>query len=166
MTAGDIEFAEIHDCFTIAEIIATEDLGFIERGQGGPWALAGGTRRDGEKPVNASGGLKSKGHPVGATGVAQICGPGAAVARRGGRTATGAAFGRAGAKPGRIGRDLRGQHSGGGVTGRTGTVYTETVVHAAPAAFSDETPYQVAIVDLDEGGKVTARVIVDRWETG
>ncbi len=72
LSAREIEFAEIHDCFTIAEIIATEDLGFIGRGQGGPWALAGGTRRDGEKPVNASGGLKSKGHPVGATGVGQI----------------------------------------------------------------------------------------------
>ena len=72
MGAREVEFAEIHDCFTIAEIIATEDLGFVERGQGGPWAMAGGTARDGEKPVNASGGLKSKGHPVGATGVAQI----------------------------------------------------------------------------------------------
>ncbi len=69
---GDIEFAEIHDCFTIAEIIATEDLGFVARGQGGPFARAGCTRRGGVKPVNASGGLKSKGHPVGATGVGQI----------------------------------------------------------------------------------------------
>jgi acetyl-CoA C-acetyltransferase len=73
MSAADVEFAEIHDCFTIAEIIATEDLGFVERGQGGPFAAAGCTRRSGPKPVNASGGLKSKGHPVGATGVAQIC---------------------------------------------------------------------------------------------
>ena len=73
MGPADIEFAEIHDCFTIAEIIATEDLGFTARGNGGPFALSGATRRSGEKPVNASGGLKSKGHPVGATGVAQIC---------------------------------------------------------------------------------------------
>jgi acetyl-CoA C-acetyltransferase len=73
MRPADIEFAEIHDCFTIAEIIATEDLGFTARGNGGPFALSGATRRGGEKPVNASGGLKSKGHPVGATGVAQIC---------------------------------------------------------------------------------------------
>ncbi len=72
LSAGEIEFAELHDCFTIAEIIATEDLGFVERGQGGPFALAGCTRRNGRMPVNASGGLKSKGHPVGATGVAQI----------------------------------------------------------------------------------------------
>ena len=72
LSARDIEFAELHDCFTIAEIIATEDLGFVERGQGGPFALAGCTRRSGTMPVNASGGLKSKGHPVGATGVAQI----------------------------------------------------------------------------------------------
>jgi acetyl-CoA C-acetyltransferase len=69
----DIQFAELHDCFTIAEIVALEDLGFVERGLGGPWTESGATARTGEKPINASGGLKSKGHPVGATGVAQIC---------------------------------------------------------------------------------------------
>lgn len=73
VTPTGIQFAELHDCFTIAEIVATEDLGFIERGQGGFFAAAGCTRRDGRLPVNASGGLKSKGHPVGATGAAQIC---------------------------------------------------------------------------------------------
>ena len=71
--AGDVEFAELHDCFTIAEIIAIEDLGFAPRGEGGFYSAAGQTRRNGEKPINASGGLKSKGHPVGATGVGQIC---------------------------------------------------------------------------------------------
>lgn len=70
---GDIEFAELHDCFTIAEIVAMEDLGFVERGQGGFFSAAGETARTGRLPLNASGGLKSKGHPVGATGVAQIC---------------------------------------------------------------------------------------------
>jgi acetyl-CoA C-acetyltransferase len=69
----DIQFAELHDCFTIAEIVALEDLGFVERGLGGPWTASGATARTGEKPINTSGGLKSKGHPVGATGVAQIC---------------------------------------------------------------------------------------------
>ena len=69
----DIQFAEVHDCFTIAEIVATEDLGFVKKGEGGPYALEGRTCIKGERPVNASGGLKSKGHPVGATGVAQIC---------------------------------------------------------------------------------------------
>jgi acetyl-CoA C-acetyltransferase len=69
----EIEFAELHDCFTIAEIIATEDLGFVKRGCGGPYAMEGHTALTGERPINASGGLKSKGHPVGATGVAQIC---------------------------------------------------------------------------------------------
>ncbi len=69
----EIEFAELHDCFTIAEIIATEDLGFTGRGEGGPYAFAGCTARNGQRPVNTSGGLKAKGHPVGATGVAQIC---------------------------------------------------------------------------------------------
>src|SRR5580658_9413480 len=73
VTARDIEFAELHDCFTIAEIIATEDLEFVARGQGGPYALEGRTCLHGERPVNASGGLKAKGHPVGATGAGQIC---------------------------------------------------------------------------------------------
>jgi acetyl-CoA C-acetyltransferase len=71
--AKDIQFAELHDCFTIAEIIATEDLGFVEPGEGGPYAAAGCTLRGGARPVNSSGGLKSKGHPVGATGVVHIC---------------------------------------------------------------------------------------------
>jgi len=70
---ADIQLAELHDCFTIAEIVAIEDLGFAPRGQGGPFTLAGHTARTGDKPINTSGGLKSKGHPVGATGVAQIC---------------------------------------------------------------------------------------------
>jgi acetyl-CoA C-acetyltransferase len=73
VTAGDIQFAELHDCFTIAEIIAMEDLGFVAPGEGGPYALSGRTCLNGERPVNASGGLKAKGHPVGATGVGQIC---------------------------------------------------------------------------------------------
>jgi len=70
---NDIQFAEVHDCFTIAEIVAIEDLGFVEKGCGGPYETSGATARTGEKPINASGGLKAKGHPVGATGVAQIC---------------------------------------------------------------------------------------------
>lgn len=70
---ADIEFAEVHDCFTIAEIMAIEDLGFVAKGEGGPFTASGATALDGRIPVNPSGGLKSKGHPVGATGVAQIC---------------------------------------------------------------------------------------------
>ncbi len=73
ITAKQVDFAELHDCFTIAEIIASEDLGFCDRGQGGPYAEAGCTSLTGARPINTSGGLKSKGHPVGATGVAQIC---------------------------------------------------------------------------------------------
>jgi acetyl-CoA C-acetyltransferase len=73
VTPQDIQFAEIHDCFTIAEIIATEDLGFVKKGEGGPYALEGCTSLKGPRPVNTSGGLKAKGHPVGATGVGQIC---------------------------------------------------------------------------------------------
>ena len=70
---ADIQFAEVHDCFTIAEIVAIEDLGFVKKGEGGPYSLAGRTCIQGELPVNTSGGLKAKGHPVGATGVGQIC---------------------------------------------------------------------------------------------
>src|ERR1700688_100338 len=73
VTARDIEFAEVHDCFTIAEIVATEDLGFVKKGEGGWYVLEGRTCLKGERPVNTSGGLKAKGHPVGATGVGQIC---------------------------------------------------------------------------------------------
>ncbi len=73
IVAGDVEFAEIHDCFTIAEIVAIEDLGFAAKGEGGPFSAAGHTALRGRIPVNTSGGLKSKGHPVGATGVAQLC---------------------------------------------------------------------------------------------
>jgi acetyl-CoA C-acetyltransferase len=69
----DIEFAELHDCFTIAEIVALEDLGFAPRGEGGRYTSQGCTLPSGALPVNASGGLKAKGHPVGATGVGQIC---------------------------------------------------------------------------------------------
>jgi len=67
----DIDFAEVHDCFTINEIIATEDLDFFKKGEGGPAVENGETRLDGKIAINPSGGLKSKGHPVGATGVAQ-----------------------------------------------------------------------------------------------
>jgi acetyl-CoA C-acetyltransferase len=67
----DIDVAEVHDCFTIAEIIAYEDLGFCKPGEGGKLAESGETRLGGRMPVNTSGGLKAKGHPVGATGTAQ-----------------------------------------------------------------------------------------------
>lgn len=68
----DIDVAEVHDCFTIAEIVAIEDLGFVKKGEGGKAIDNKITTLDGEMPVNTSGGLKAKGHPVGATGVAQI----------------------------------------------------------------------------------------------
>jgi acetyl-CoA C-acetyltransferase len=68
---GDIDLFEVHDCFTIAEIMVTEALGLVDKGQGGRAVEEGLTARDGRFPVNPSGGLKAKGHPVGATGVAQ-----------------------------------------------------------------------------------------------
>jgi len=70
---SDIHVAEVHDCFTIAEIMTTEALGFFAPGEGGPAAEKGWTSLSGKIPINPSGGLKSKGHPVGATGVAQVC---------------------------------------------------------------------------------------------
>jgi acetyl-CoA C-acetyltransferase len=69
---SDIDVAEVHDCFTIAEILAIEDLGFVPKGQGGPATADGMTSHGGKFVVNPSGGLKAKGHPVGATGVDQI----------------------------------------------------------------------------------------------
>jgi acetyl-CoA C-acetyltransferase len=72
ITPAEIDFAEVHDCFTVAEVIASEDLGFFERGKGWIAAEEGVTARDGSKPINLSGGLKSKGHPVGASGVGQV----------------------------------------------------------------------------------------------
>ncbi len=72
ITATDVEFAEVHDCFTIAEVLAIESLGLFETGEGISAAREGKTTADGEVPVNLSGGLKAKGHPVGATGGSQI----------------------------------------------------------------------------------------------
>jgi acetyl-CoA C-acetyltransferase len=71
VSARDIRIAEVHDCFTVAEVIASEDLGFFAPGEGFKAAEDGMTARNGTKPINTSGGLKAKGHPVGASGVAQ-----------------------------------------------------------------------------------------------
>ncbi len=68
----DIQLAEVHDCFTIAEIVAAEDLGFFAPGEGPRAVDEGRTALTGDKPINTSGGLKAKGHPVGASGIAQI----------------------------------------------------------------------------------------------
>lgn len=72
ITPKDIDFAEVHDCFTIAEIIDIEDLGFFKKGAGANAVREGTTSRNGEIPINPSGGLKSKGHPIGATGIGQV----------------------------------------------------------------------------------------------
>jgi acetyl-CoA C-acetyltransferase len=69
---ADIDVAEIHDCFSMAEVIHSEDLGLVPRGMGAKWAFEGRTAVGGTIPINASGGLLSKGHPVGATGLGQI----------------------------------------------------------------------------------------------
>jgi acetyl-CoA C-acetyltransferase len=72
VSAPDIDFAEVHDCFTITEILNYEDLGFCARGEGARFIEEGRSALGSEKPVNPSGGLKSFGHPVGATGVRMI----------------------------------------------------------------------------------------------
>jgi acetyl-CoA acetyltransferase len=69
----DVDLVEMHDCFTIAEIVRMEGLGLVPVGQGAAWAADGHTALGGRLPVNPSGGLLSRGHPVGATGVAQVC---------------------------------------------------------------------------------------------
>ncbi len=71
-TAKDASLIEAHDCFTIAELLALEDLGLVGPGEAGPLTLSGATRRDGRWPVNPDGGLKAKGHPIGATGISQL----------------------------------------------------------------------------------------------
>ena len=71
ITASDVQIADVHDAFTIGEILAIEGLGFVKKGQGGKATEDGVTDKGGRIPVNTSGGLKAKGHPVGATGIAQ-----------------------------------------------------------------------------------------------
>ncbi len=73
VSAKDIKVAEVHDCFTIAEIMAYEDLGFCEKGAGGAFVTDRQSYIGGSTPVNVDGGLKAKGHPVGATGVSMAC---------------------------------------------------------------------------------------------
>jgi acetyl-CoA C-acetyltransferase len=68
----DIDVATVHDCFTIAEIMAVEDLGFCKKGEGGKFIEEGQTEIGGKIPVNLDGGLKAKGHPLGATGCSMI----------------------------------------------------------------------------------------------
>jgi acetyl-CoA C-acetyltransferase len=68
---ADLQFVETHDCFTIAELLEYEAMGLAAHGQGARVILDGVTRKDGRLPVNPSGGLKSRGHPIGATGVSQ-----------------------------------------------------------------------------------------------
>lgn len=72
ITPAEVDFAELHDCFSIAEIVDSEDLGLVPRGKGHLWAAEGRTAVEGDIPINPSGGLLAKGHPVGATGLGQI----------------------------------------------------------------------------------------------
>ncbi len=72
ISAYDVDFVELHDCFSIAEIVDSEDLGLVPRGQGAGWAAEGRTGIGGDMPINPSGGLLAKGHPVGATGLGQV----------------------------------------------------------------------------------------------
>jgi acetyl-CoA C-acetyltransferase len=69
ITASDVKVCDVHDCFTIAEIMAYEDLGFCGKGEGGPFISEKRSYIGGDVAVNVDGGLKAKGHPIGATGV-------------------------------------------------------------------------------------------------
>jgi acetyl-CoA C-acetyltransferase len=69
---SDVDVAELHDAFTILEIAESEHVGFFKKGEGGKAVVAGKTQLGGQIPINVSGGLKARGHPVGATGVAQV----------------------------------------------------------------------------------------------
>jgi len=76
VTPQDVDVAEVHDCFTIAEIMAYEDLGFCKKGEGGPFIQDRRSYIGGEVAVNTDGGLKAKGHPIGTTGVSmayEVC---------------------------------------------------------------------------------------------
>lgn len=72
ITPKDVDFAEVHDCFTIAELVDSEDLGFFEKGHAVQAVREGRTKLNGDISINPSGGLKSKGHPIGATGIGQV----------------------------------------------------------------------------------------------
>ena len=72
VTSKDIDLTEVHDCFSINGLLAVEDLGFAKKGEGGKAIEEGQTEIDGDFPINPSGGLKARGHPLGATGIAQV----------------------------------------------------------------------------------------------
>ena len=69
----DVDFAEVHDCFTNTELMNIEDIGFCPKGEAGKLMMEGEFDRNGRLPINPSGGLKAHGHPIAATGVGQIC---------------------------------------------------------------------------------------------
>jgi acetyl-CoA C-acetyltransferase len=73
ISAADVQVAEVNDHYTIGEVMAIEDLGLVKKGDGGPATLDGRTTFGGQVVVNPSGGLKARGHPAGATGIAQVC---------------------------------------------------------------------------------------------
>jgi len=73
ITPQDIDIAEVHDCFTIAELVAMEDIGICYQGESKNWIREGRTKINGDLPINMDGGLKADGHPIGASGIAQIC---------------------------------------------------------------------------------------------
>ena len=170
--AADIQFAEVHDCFTIAEIIAIEDLGFVPKGEGGPyslgrrnvpaWRAAGECERRFEIE-RASRGRYGHGADL------RCCG---ADSRTSGRAAGEAEFAWAGAESRWIGRYQRDHDPGGGMSAlsandlQSGTVYTETVVYSPPEAYVNDVPYQLAIIELAGGRRLTGRVDGERVQIG
>ena len=154
VSAADIEFAELHDCFTIAEIVAMEDLGFVERGQGGFASAAGETRRTGRIPDQRQRRLEIERPPRRRhrRRANLRCRPATSLRSR--PTPTRPPLARSRPESGRLRGHLCRFHPGPQLM----TVYTETVVHLAPPAFQADVPYQVAIVTLDDNTRVTGRI--------
>jgi acetyl-CoA C-acetyltransferase len=174
----DVDVAELHDCFSIAEIVDSEDLGFFAKGEGGPAVAEGGART----VINASGGLLSKGHPTGATGCGQLYElalqlrdehpnqvPGARIglAHNGGGTTAAVtvhvleACGdrprsqrRRAPRTSEVGTGPRSQAS---VATDTGTVHSHTTIRVAGNAHVGEAPFVLLLVDVDGGGRRLGR---------
>jgi len=131
----DIDVCELHDCFSIASIIAAESLGFSEFGKAGELWEKGETKIGGKIPINISGGLKSKGHPIGATGASQVY---------------------------EITRQLRGElvDQGRQVEGaKVGLVDTFTTTYVAAEGKEAEVPYTIVMIELDEGAWIAGNLI-------
>src|SRR5206468_1472112 len=163
----DVDVVELHDCFTIAEIVATEGLGLFEPGAGGLAAEKGWTSLGGQIPVNPSGGLKAKGHPIGATGAAQICEVvtqlrGEAGPRQVQGALTGIRCVGGGAlavPPKELCPECGARRWEPVPLSGEGTIASYTVIRVAPRGHAGDAPYAIAAVRLREGVSLLGRVV-------